>query len=33
LKKFMRSKVHPKKINIKNISSQNFKKEIMEVIK
>lgn len=33
LKKFMESNVHPRKISIKDISSQNFKKKIMEVIK
>jgi len=33
LKEFMKSKVIPKKINVKKISPQNFKKEITEVFK
>ncbi|MFH1503086.1 MAG: glycosyltransferase [Candidatus Diapherotrites archaeon] len=33
LKKFMKSNIKPKKINIKNISPQNFKKDIMKVFR
>ncbi len=33
LKKFMKSKIKPKKINIDNINPQNFKKDIKEVFR
>jgi glycosyltransferase involved in cell wall biosynthesis len=33
LKKFMKSTIKPKKIDIKNISPQNFKKDILKVFR